>query len=182
MRSSGKASSDWDPSLISPSMLQLRPLSNRMMTSAVTLLPEPDSPTNAMVSRGATSKERLSTAGRHAPPLRKLTVRSRTLQTGPVSEITPDSFRLFCDFLPSLKTQWRELRLRVGRRFLEEWNVPRRWSLDAPSPFEAVRVLDPAPTQALLTEGHANLSAAFPIFKQARIVVTDLASVPASAG
>jgi glycine/D-amino acid oxidase-like deaminating enzyme len=77
---------------------------------------------------------------------------------------------LFFDFLPSLRTQCRELRLRVGRRFLEEWNIPRRWSLDAPSPFEAVRVLDPAPTQALLAEGHANLSAAFPVFKQAKIV------------
>jgi len=91
-------------------------------------------------------------------------------RAGNVSEITPDSFRLFFDFLPSLRTQWRELRLRVGRRFLEEWNVPRRWSLDAPSPFEAVRVLDPAPTEALLSEGHSNLSAAFPVFKQARIV------------
>jgi glycine/D-amino acid oxidase-like deaminating enzyme len=91
-------------------------------------------------------------------------------RAGNVSEITPDSFRLFFDFLPSLRTQWRELRLRVGRRFLEEWNIPRRWSLDTPSPFEAVRVLDPAPTQALLAEGHANLSAAFPVFKQAKIV------------
>jgi len=87
-----------------------------------------------------------------------------------VSEITPDSFRLFFDFLPTLRTQWRELRLRVGPRFVEEWKIPRRWSLDAPSPFEAVRVLDPAPSRAILDEGHANLSAAFPVFKQAEIV------------
>ena len=91
-------------------------------------------------------------------------------RAGNVSEITPDSFRLFFDFLPTLRTQWRELRLRVGRRFLEEWNVPRRWSLDAPSPFEAVRVLDPAPTEPLLSEGLSNLIAAFPVFKQAKIV------------
>jgi glycine/D-amino acid oxidase-like deaminating enzyme len=48
--------------------------------------------------------------------------------------ITPDSFRLFFDFLPSLAEEWRNLRLRIGRRFIEEWNVPRRWTLDAPSP------------------------------------------------
>ncbi len=87
-----------------------------------------------------------------------------------LSEITPDSFRLFFDFLPTLRAQWRELRLRIGPRFLEEWNVPRRWPLDARSPFEQVRVLDPAPNAAILREGEANLGAAFPVFKQARIV------------
>jgi glycine/D-amino acid oxidase-like deaminating enzyme len=63
-----------------------------------------------------------------------------------VAPITPDSFRLFFDFLPSLAKQWRELRLRVGRRFVEEWRIPRRWPLDGPSPFEAVRVLVPSRT------------------------------------
>ncbi len=42
-----------------------------------------------------------------------------------VAELTPDSFRLFFDFLPALVTQWHELRLRVGRSFLEEWRIPR---------------------------------------------------------
>ena len=87
-----------------------------------------------------------------------------------VSHITPDSFRLFFDFLPTVRTQWKDLRLRVGRSFLEEWNVPRRWALDAPSPFEAVRVLDPAPARDILDEGQANLNAAFPVFRQAQIV------------
>jgi glycine/D-amino acid oxidase-like deaminating enzyme len=87
-----------------------------------------------------------------------------------VSQLTPDSFRLIFDFLPTLKAQWRELRLRVGRRFLEEWNIPRRWPLDAPSPFEAVRVLDPAPNRGILDEGHAYLSAAYPVFRRAEIV------------
>ena len=42
-----------------------------------------------------------------------------------VAALTPDSFRLFFDFLPALVTQWHELRLRVGRSFLEEWRIPR---------------------------------------------------------
>jgi glycine/D-amino acid oxidase-like deaminating enzyme len=80
------------------------------------------------------------------------------------ADIVPDSFRLFFDFLPALRVQWKELRLRVGRRFLTEWQVPRKWSLDEPSPFEKVRVLDPEPAGSLLEEARRNLSRAFPFF------------------
>jgi glycine/D-amino acid oxidase-like deaminating enzyme len=81
-----------------------------------------------------------------------------------VAELTPDSFRLFFDFLPALVTQWHELRLRVGRSFLDEWKVPRRWALDAITPFETVRTLDPAPSRAILDEGERNLVRSFPVF------------------
>ena len=81
-----------------------------------------------------------------------------------VSEITPDSFRLFTEFLPSLRTSWKELRLRVGGQFLTEWRTPRRWALDAESPFEKVRVLDPAPHASILKEARDNLVRAFPAF------------------
>jgi glycine/D-amino acid oxidase-like deaminating enzyme len=80
------------------------------------------------------------------------------------ADIVPDSFRLFFDFLPALRVQWKELRLRVGRSFLTEWQVPRKWSLDASSPFEKVRVLDPEPAESLLVEARENLSRAFPFF------------------
>jgi glycine/D-amino acid oxidase-like deaminating enzyme len=81
-----------------------------------------------------------------------------------VAEITPDSIRLFFDFLPAVIAQWHELRMRVGRSFIEEWQVPRRWALDAKTPFETVRVLDPAPTQSILEEGEQNLVRSFPAF------------------
>ncbi len=81
-----------------------------------------------------------------------------------VAEIVPDSFRLFFDFMPALRVQWRELRLRVGRRFLEEWRIPRRWALDQVSPFETVRTLDPAPTDSILDEAERNLVRNFPAF------------------
>ena len=83
--------------------------------------------------------------------------------------ITPDSFRLFLDFLPALAKEWRNLRLRIGRRFIEEWNIPRRWTLDKPSPFESVRVLDPEPSGPILAQGQANLARSFPVFKNAAI-------------
>jgi glycine/D-amino acid oxidase-like deaminating enzyme len=86
-----------------------------------------------------------------------------------VAELTPDSFRLFFDFLPALVTQWHELRPRVGRSFLEEWRIPRAWPLDAESPFEQVRTLDPAPSNAILLEGERNLVRSFPVFAGMRI-------------
>jgi glycine/D-amino acid oxidase-like deaminating enzyme len=86
-----------------------------------------------------------------------------------VAPITPDSFRLFFDFAPSLVKQWRELRLRIGRRFIEEWRIPRSWPLDKPSPFEAVRVLDPEPDEKILAQGQSNLARSFPVFKDMAI-------------
>jgi glycine/D-amino acid oxidase-like deaminating enzyme len=83
--------------------------------------------------------------------------------------ITPDSFRLFFDFLPSLAKERRSLRLRIGRRFIEEWKTPRRWALDRPSPFESVRVLDPKPSQPILAQGLSHLARSFPVFKTATI-------------
>ncbi|MGB2933165.1 MAG: FAD-binding oxidoreductase [Methyloceanibacter sp.] len=86
-----------------------------------------------------------------------------------VAPLTPDSFRLLFDFLPALITQWHELRLRVDRSFLEEWRIPRRWALDAETPFETVRTLDPAPSRSILDEGERNLVRSFPAFGRMQI-------------
>ena len=86
-----------------------------------------------------------------------------------VSELTPDHFRLFFDFLPAARREWHELRLRLGGRFGAEWRMRKRWRADEVSPFEEVRVLDPEPSDAILDEGCANLAAAYPFFKDVRI-------------
>lgn len=86
-----------------------------------------------------------------------------------ISEVTPDSFRLFNLFLPNLKKSWRELKLRVGGRFVAEWNTRRRWRLDEASPFEQVRVLDPAPDAGILRHAEADLAKIFPAFRGMRI-------------
>ena len=80
------------------------------------------------------------------------------------ADITADSFRQFNDFLPSLRTSWRELRLRIGPRFVEEWRIPRRWNLDETTPFERMRILDPAPVAKTLDQAKSALAAAFPVF------------------
>jgi glycine/D-amino acid oxidase-like deaminating enzyme len=86
-----------------------------------------------------------------------------------VAELAPDSFRLLFDFLPALVTQWHELRLRVGRSFLEEWRIPRVWALDAETPFETMRTLDPAPSHTILDEGARNLVDGFPAFSRMKV-------------
>jgi glycine/D-amino acid oxidase-like deaminating enzyme len=86
-----------------------------------------------------------------------------------VADITPDSFRLLLHYLPTLRQNYGEIRIRFGRRFFQELRVPRRWSLDAPTPFEAVRVLDPAPKQATLDEARAALSRRFPVFARMQV-------------
>jgi glycine/D-amino acid oxidase-like deaminating enzyme len=88
-----------------------------------------------------------------------------------ISDLVPDSFRLARTFAPALRREWRSLRLRLGGRFLEAWRTPRRWRLDAPSPFEAVRILDPKPSAAILAEARRELVSAFPFFRD--MVVSD---------
>jgi glycine/D-amino acid oxidase-like deaminating enzyme len=85
------------------------------------------------------------------------------------AHVVPDSFRLLPRFLPAMITNRREFRIRMFGRFREEARIPRRWALDQISPFEATRVLDPAPNQAIVEESRRNLVAAFPAFAGARI-------------
>jgi glycine/D-amino acid oxidase-like deaminating enzyme len=89
--------------------------------------------------------------------------------SGNVVDIVPDTFRFAADFLPSLRLQWRNLRLRAGSKFLEEWQIPRHWPLDAPSPFERVRTLDPEPYGPILDQARKNLVAAFPAFRDMQV-------------
>jgi glycine/D-amino acid oxidase-like deaminating enzyme len=86
-----------------------------------------------------------------------------------VADVVPDSFRLLRDFLPIFRQDWRGLRLRVGKRFIEEAKLPRRWTLDQRSPFESVRVLDPEPVDGILDTALASLKSYFPQFREAEV-------------
>ena len=84
-------------------------------------------------------------------------------------DLVPDSFRLFPEYLPSIRLHWKKLRFRVGRRFVEEWQTPRKWGLDGPSPFETVRVLDPEADPFVLERARASIAESFPAFKNAAV-------------
>ena len=89
--------------------------------------------------------------------------------SGNVVDIVPDTFRFFSEFFPALRMQRDDIKLRFGRPFVRELSQPRRWKLDEPSPFEAVRVLDPPPHQPILDQTRTHLTEAFPVFHSMRV-------------
>lgn len=86
--------------------------------------------------------------------------------------ITPSTLRYAFKFLPALMQEIKILRLRLGRDFIDEFSLPKKWSLDEISPFEENRVLNPAPSQRTLRGIRRNLDAVFPALANTPIVET----------
>jgi glycine/D-amino acid oxidase-like deaminating enzyme len=68
-----------------------------------------------------------------------------------------------------VRQQWHTIRFRVGGKFLEDWQIPRKWSLDEATPFERVRTLDPEPHHPILDGAQKAIGVAFPAFRDMRI-------------
>jgi glycine/D-amino acid oxidase-like deaminating enzyme len=85
------------------------------------------------------------------------------------AHIVPDSFRLLPQFFGAMIRTRHEYTLRPFGRFREELRIPRRWSMDQASPFEATRVLDPAPNPDIVAESLRNVTRDFPAFAGARV-------------
>jgi glycine/D-amino acid oxidase-like deaminating enzyme len=86
-----------------------------------------------------------------------------------VADLTPSHLKYFRDFLPILLHDRKAVKLRVGKRFFDEWKLPSHWKLDQISPFEMVRILDPEPYDHLLENAASALREHFPAFKDMRI-------------
>jgi glycine/D-amino acid oxidase-like deaminating enzyme len=129
----------------------------KVVASVMRTAPMPGGPTQAVGASDYALRKRLDGG---------YTIAQRN---GNLAPITPDSFRYLFDFLPALGKQYRELRLRLGRAFLDELRLPAHWALDQVSPFERHRVLDPQPSLAILAEARAALTRAFPFFRDMRI-------------
>jgi glycine/D-amino acid oxidase-like deaminating enzyme len=89
--------------------------------------------------------------------------------SGNVADMVPDSFRFARDFLPAMWLRRGEVKLRFGARFFAELFQPGNWNLDRPSPFEAIRMLDPPPHPAILRQARTHVTAAFPVFHAMRV-------------
>jgi glycine/D-amino acid oxidase-like deaminating enzyme len=76
----------------------------------------------------------------------------------------PDALRHARIFLPVLKKDWRSTHLRpvAPAGYPDGWTTPRRWSADRPSPFEAIRILNPAPSRRALSAVQESFARAFP--------------------
>src|SRR5580692_4150677 len=84
---------------------------------------------------------------------------------GFVAPLVPDSLRYLRDFLPTIAKERDSMRLRITGQSLREFRAPRRWALDRPSPFEATRVLDPAPNAGLNREALDAMIRLYPQFR-----------------
>jgi len=78
--------------------------------------------------------------------------------------IGPDAFRNFFTYLPVLKRDFRSTSFHPAAPsgFPDAWGTARRWALDRISPFERVRVLNPAPSDRFLREMVADFAEALP--------------------
>ena len=89
-----------------------------------------------------------------------------TLAPGAEHDFWPgrDALASFRSYLPVLKKDFRSTHFRplAPRGYPDAWTTPRRWSPDAPSPFERMRILDPAPNMATLSRVQDAFARAFP--------------------
>lgn len=78
--------------------------------------------------------------------------------------IGPDAFRHFGVYLPVLKKDFRSTRFHPAAPagYPDAWGTKRRWSPDAPSPFEAVRVLNPEPSARIVADVQRAFAECFP--------------------
>ena len=78
-------------------------------------------------------------------------------------EITPQGLRYARTFLPLFQARRADgVSLRLGRSFIEGPEAFARWSPDQVSPFERIRVLDPAPDPGVVQVGMKALRTAYP--------------------
>lgn len=66
-------------------------------------------------------------------------------------QLVPAAFRHFVDFLPILADRWRIMKVRLSGDFFGPLGR-HRWQADEVTPFEEVRVMDPAPDARLLRD------------------------------
>lgn len=75
-----------------------------------------------------------------------------------------DAFASFGVYLPVLKKDFRSTHFRPAApaQYPDAWLTPRRWAADQVSPFERLRILNPAPNRATLGRVQHSFAKAFP--------------------
>lgn len=87
--------------------------------------------------------------------------------------IGPDAFRHFSKYIPQMRRDLSKTEMHPAapeRGWPDGWRTARHWNEDAPSPFEACRVLDPAPNLHRLREVQAAFARAFPGLGEPRLL------------
>lgn len=84
--------------------------------------------------------------------------------------LTLDHLLLGRHFLPALRAQRHALNISLGRDFLADISLSRRWKPTHRSPFERVRTMSPPFDAPVGAEALRNVAAAWPAFAHATIV------------
>ncbi|MFZ5964619.1 NAD(P)/FAD-dependent oxidoreductase [Thalassococcus sp. BH17M4-6] len=89
-----------------------------------------------------------------------------TLAPATLSElfIGPDAVRALPKYLPLLREGGFDVRLKTHAPagYPDAWGTPRRWDADAQSPFERMRILNPAPNTRKVAETARRFAETFP--------------------
>lgn len=93
--------------------------------------------------------------------------------------LTPDTLRFATKFI-GLYRGTHSMRVRAGAEFFRALAAPARWDLDAPSPFERQRMLDPAPEPGVLRQVRGELRQWFPEIADVPFVETWAGMIEAS--
>ena len=83
----------------------------------------------------------------------------------------PDAFRHALQYLPALRVDPLGTRYHpfAPAHYPDGWSTPRDWTPELQSPFERMRVLNPAPSPARLDAIRRNFGKLFPQFKEIRL-------------
>ncbi len=78
--------------------------------------------------------------------------------------VGPDAFRNLATYLPVLRKDFKSTHFRAAapKGFPDAWSTKRRWSGDEVSPFERMRVLNPAPNMNTLSAVQDAFASALP--------------------
>jgi glycine/D-amino acid oxidase-like deaminating enzyme len=76
----------------------------------------------------------------------------------------PDAFRHVLSYIPVLKKDYKSTVFRASapKGYPDGWTTKRKWHADQASPFEALRVLNPAPNMKTLGQVQDDFAAALP--------------------
>ncbi|WOD09161.1 FAD-binding oxidoreductase [Marinomonas sp. GJ51-6] len=83
--------------------------------------------------------------------------------------LTLDHLLIGWRYLSQLRAQYSFLRPSLGKAFVKDLGVARRWKANDVSPFEKIRVNDPAVNPSLNQEAFTNLRNAWLVFNNAEI-------------
>ncbi len=87
-------------------------------------------------------------------------------------EVSLQGLRYAKPFWQTLRTRWAGLTVAIGRSFYDGPEGVARWSMDAETPFERIRTLDPPAEERLIEAGLASLGTCYPALKGIKVART----------